>query len=151
MRLCVANHTKELHALKLAFSENEAFLFCGLKLFHFRLPPFFRHSFSVNLVPVRIGEVCLPTPKLFCVTTGEEVLDSAPRHRGTTPKGSPRGVRRPVGPLAFRGRTPRLRLALARWARCALGVPQYALGVDRFGESGTIADLHDLGPDRAGP
>lgn len=80
MRLCVANHTKELHALKLAFSENEAFLFCGLKLFHFRLPPFFRHSFSVNLVPVRIGEVCLPTPKLFCVTTGEEVLDSAPRH-----------------------------------------------------------------------
>ena len=53
------------------------------------------------------------------VTTGEEVLDSAPRHRGTTPKGSPRGVRRPVGPLAFRGRTPRLRLALARWARCA--------------------------------
>ena len=80
MRLCVANHTKELHALKLAFSENEAFLFCGLKLFHFRLPPFFRHSFSVNLVPVRTGEVCLPTPKLFCVTTGEEVLDSAPRH-----------------------------------------------------------------------
>ena len=68
------------HLYHLAFSENEAFLFCGLKLFHFRLPPFFRHSFSVNLVPVRIGEVCLPTPKLFCVTTGEEVLDSAPRH-----------------------------------------------------------------------
>ena len=79
MRLCVANHTKE-HALKLAFSENEAFLFCGLKLFHFRLPPFFRHSFSVNLVPVRIGEVCLPL-QLFCVTTGEEV---STRHHGTT-------------------------------------------------------------------
>ncbi len=29
------------------------------------------------------------------------------------------------------------------WIGSALGVPQYALGVDRFGESGTIADLHD--------
>lgn len=30
------------------------------------------------------------------------------------------------------------------WIGSALGVPQYALGVDRFGESGTIADLHDV-------
>ena len=80
LRLCVANHTKELRALKLTFSENEAFLFCGLKLFHFRLPPFFRHSLSFNLVPIRVGEVCLPTPKLFCVATGAEVVDSAPQH-----------------------------------------------------------------------
>jgi len=30
------------------------------------------------------------------------------------------------------------------WIGSALGTPQYALGVDRFGESGTIADLHEL-------
>jgi pyruvate dehydrogenase E1 component len=30
------------------------------------------------------------------------------------------------------------------WIGSALGVPQYPLGVDRFGESGTIADLHDV-------
>jgi pyruvate dehydrogenase E1 component len=29
------------------------------------------------------------------------------------------------------------------WVGSALGTKQYALGVDRFGESGTIADLHD--------
>lgn len=30
------------------------------------------------------------------------------------------------------------------WLGSALGVPQFALGVDRFGESGTIADLHEI-------
>ncbi len=30
------------------------------------------------------------------------------------------------------------------WLGSALGTMQYPLGVDRFGESGTIADLHDL-------
>ncbi len=30
------------------------------------------------------------------------------------------------------------------WIGSALGTPQFALGVDRFGESGTIADLHEL-------
>jgi pyruvate dehydrogenase E1 component len=30
------------------------------------------------------------------------------------------------------------------WLGSALGAPQTALGVDRFGESGTIADLHEL-------
>ena len=30
------------------------------------------------------------------------------------------------------------------WVGSALGTRQYALGVDRFGESGTIADLHDI-------
>jgi len=30
------------------------------------------------------------------------------------------------------------------WLGSALGSPQYALGVDRFGESGTIADLHEV-------
>jgi len=30
------------------------------------------------------------------------------------------------------------------WLGSALGTRQYALGVDRFGESGTIADLHEL-------
>ncbi len=30
------------------------------------------------------------------------------------------------------------------WIGSALGVPQYPLGVDRFGESGTIADLHEI-------
>ena len=30
------------------------------------------------------------------------------------------------------------------WLGSALGTRQYTLGVDRFGESGTIADLHDI-------
>ena len=30
------------------------------------------------------------------------------------------------------------------WLGSALGTRQYALGVDRFGESGTIADLHEI-------
>ncbi len=30
------------------------------------------------------------------------------------------------------------------WIGSALGTRQYALGVDRFGESGTIADLHRI-------
>ena len=30
------------------------------------------------------------------------------------------------------------------WIGSALGTPQYPLGVDHFGESGTIADLHDI-------
>lgn len=30
------------------------------------------------------------------------------------------------------------------WLGSAIGTPQIALGVDRFGESGTIADLHAL-------
>ncbi|MBW3659045.1 MAG: pyruvate dehydrogenase, partial [Actinobacteria bacterium] len=30
------------------------------------------------------------------------------------------------------------------WIGSALGTPQIALGVDRFGESGTVEDLHDL-------
>jgi pyruvate dehydrogenase E1 component len=30
------------------------------------------------------------------------------------------------------------------WLGSALGVPQIALGVDEFGQSGTIADLHEL-------
>ena len=30
------------------------------------------------------------------------------------------------------------------WIGSALGTRQYTLGVDRFGESGTIADLHEV-------
>ena len=30
------------------------------------------------------------------------------------------------------------------WLGSALGTAQYTLGVDRFGESGTIADLHEV-------
>ena len=30
------------------------------------------------------------------------------------------------------------------WIGSALGTRQYTLGVDRFGESGTIADLYEL-------
>ena len=30
------------------------------------------------------------------------------------------------------------------WLGSAIGVPQVALGVDRFGESGTISDLHEI-------
>lgn len=81
MRLKVVNHTNELRALRLTFSENAAFLFCGLKLFHFRLPPAFSQSLSFNLVPIKTGEVHLPSPKLLCVTTGAEVIDPAAKHR----------------------------------------------------------------------
>ena len=59
----------------------QAFLFCGLKLFHFRLPPVFTQSFTFNLVPIRTGAVNLPTPKLHCVTTGAELVDAGSRHR----------------------------------------------------------------------
>ena len=30
------------------------------------------------------------------------------------------------------------------WLGSAVGTAQYALGVDRFGESGTVADLHEI-------
>ena len=30
------------------------------------------------------------------------------------------------------------------WIGSAIGTKQYTLGVDRFGESGTIADLHEI-------
>ena len=36
------------------------------------------------------------------------------------------------------------------WIGSALGTRQYPLGVDRFGESGTIADLHELAGISAG-
>lgn len=36
------------------------------------------------------------------------------------------------------------------WIGSAIGAPQYTLGVDRFGESGTIADLHDIAGISAG-
>ena len=55
MRMTVVNLTSELRALRLSFSENDAFLFCGLKLFHFRLPPAFSQVLSFNLVPVKTG------------------------------------------------------------------------------------------------
>ena len=67
MRLRVTNHTSELRALKLTFSENDSFLFCGLKLYHFRLPPGFSHCLSFNLVPIKTDATHLPTPKLFDV------------------------------------------------------------------------------------
>ena len=81
MRLRVTNQTSGMRALRLSFSENASFLFCGLKLFHFRLPPAFAHHLTFNLVPIRTGEVHLPTPKLLCVTTGAEIIDPAARHR----------------------------------------------------------------------
>ena len=81
MELVVTNHTKEMRALRLNFSENESFLFSGHKLFHFRLPPTFEHKLSFNLVPIQTGAVYLPMPRLHCVTTGTEVVDPAAKHR----------------------------------------------------------------------
>ena len=72
--------TSELRALRLSFSENDAFLFSGLKLFHFRLPPGFSHTLAFNLLPIRTGRVPLPTPRLFDVTSGCEVLDPEAKH-----------------------------------------------------------------------
>ena len=54
MRLRVRNQTKQMRAMRLTFSENDAFLFCGLKLFHFRLPPSFSQNFSFNLSLIHI-------------------------------------------------------------------------------------------------
>ena len=76
MRLCVRNNTMEMRAMRLTFSENDAFLFSGLKLYHFRLPPSFTQNLCFNLLPIRTGAVHLPMPKLQCVTTGTEVLDT---------------------------------------------------------------------------
>jgi hypothetical protein len=47
----------------------------------FSQPPAFSQSLSFNLVPIKTGEVHLPSPKLLCVTTGAEVIDPAAKHR----------------------------------------------------------------------
>ena len=80
LRLRVANNTKQMRALRLSYSENDAFLFCGLKVHHFRLPPLFSQTLCWNLVPIRTGAVPLPTPSIFEVTTNCELIDPPPRH-----------------------------------------------------------------------
>ena len=80
MKLRVCNQSREMRALKLNFSDNDAFLFCGLKVFHFRLPPDFSHNLQFNLLPIRTGTVNLPTPRLLCVTSGAEIVDPNAHH-----------------------------------------------------------------------
>ena len=81
LTLRVVNASKELKALRLSYSENDAFLFCGLKLFHFRLPPSFSHTLTFNLVPIRSGAVPLPLPRLLDVNANVELVDPNARHR----------------------------------------------------------------------
>lgn len=92
MRLRVRNNTKEMRMMRLAFSENDAFLFSGLKLYHFRLPPSFSQSLSFNLLPIKTGEVFLPTPRLLCVTTNAEVIDPHAKYRAYVRPGQPQAA-----------------------------------------------------------
>ena len=92
MRLHVTNRTREMRALRLTYSENDAFLFCGYKLFHFRLPPAFSQVLSFNLVPVKTGAAPLPLPKLLCVTTNSELMDVGAKHRVFVRPSAPDGV-----------------------------------------------------------
>ena len=75
MTLRLVNHATTLRTLRLSFSENDAFLFCGMKLYHFQLPPGFSHTLTFNLVPIKSGAVQLPMPRLLCVTSNTELID----------------------------------------------------------------------------
>ena len=77
----VTNRTKEIRSLRLSFSENESCLFCGLKLYHFRLPPAFSQTLTFNVVPIKTGAVHLPMPRLLCVDTSAELIDASAQHR----------------------------------------------------------------------
>jgi len=82
MSVRVTNHTAEPASLKLTFAENDAFLFCGHKLYRFLLPPAFAHTLTFNLVPIRTGAVRLPIPKLQLVSAADkDVIDPAWQHR----------------------------------------------------------------------
>ena len=81
MTLRLVNHATTLRTLRLSFSENDAFLFCGMKLYHFQLPPGFSHTLTFNLVPIKSGAVQLPMPRLLCVTSNTELIDPSATHR----------------------------------------------------------------------
>ena len=81
LTVVVTNRTKELRSLRLSFSENESCLFCGLKLYHFRLPPAFSQTLTFNVVPIKTGAVHLPMPRLLCVDTSAELIDASAQHR----------------------------------------------------------------------
>jgi hypothetical protein len=80
LRLHVRNNSRSLRALRLSYADTEGFLFSGPKLFHFRLPPSFAHTHTVNLLPVKAGAVRLPMPSLHCVTSATEVHDATASH-----------------------------------------------------------------------
>mmetsp|Transcript_21643 Transcript_21643/g.32198 ORF Transcript_21643/g.32198 Transcript_21643/m.32198 type:complete len:80 (+) Transcript_21643:3-242(+) len=67
--------------LRSSFSENEAFLFCGFKLFNFQLPPNHSHLVEFNLLPILTGAVQLPPVRLTCTTSNKELLDAQTVHR----------------------------------------------------------------------
>ena len=81
LTVVVINQTREIRSLRLSFSENESCLFCGLKLYHFRLPPAFQETLTFNVVPIKTGAVHLPMPKLLCVDTSTELIDASAQHR----------------------------------------------------------------------
>ena len=80
LRLRVKNQTRTLHALRLSFAENEAFLFCGFKLYHFQLPPGYVHTVTFNLIPIQAGAMPLPPLRLFCASTNAELLSTKVTH-----------------------------------------------------------------------
>ena len=60
--------------MRASFSENEAFLFCGLKLCHLRLPPGSSQLVLFKVVPVLTGSVTLPPVSLFATTNAPHTL-----------------------------------------------------------------------------
>ncbi|KAL1512089.1 hypothetical protein AB1Y20_005361 [Prymnesium parvum] len=81
LRVRITNRATTLRMLRLSFSENEAFLFCGFKLFNFQLPPNHSHLVEFNLLPILTGAVQLPPVRLTCTTSNKELLDAQTVHR----------------------------------------------------------------------
>ena len=74
LRLHVKNHTASVQAVRASFSENEAFLFCGLKLCNLKLPPGASQLVLFKVVPVLTGSVSLPPAALFATTNSPHAL-----------------------------------------------------------------------------
>ena len=74
LRLHVKNSTASVQVVRASFSENEAFLFCGLKLCHLRLPPGSSQLVLFKVVPVLTGSVTLPPVSLFATTNAPHTL-----------------------------------------------------------------------------
>jgi len=81
LRVHVTNRASTLRQLRLSFAENDAFLFCGFKLYHFQLPPKHEKDVDFALLPIVSGSVQLPPVRLTCTTTNTELLDAQAVHR----------------------------------------------------------------------
>lgn len=70
LTLHIRNRSPTLRSLRLSFTENDAFLFCGHRLLNFRLPPTFTHTATFHLVPKCPGAVWLPPVSLVELPMG---------------------------------------------------------------------------------